>query len=207
MSLVRLLKAGKSLTDLRNSTSRYRVRSRFLLPKFGSTKNPFTAPVPVELIQAASESSPGVARYQKTPAELSAARLKKTVKLPETTPASPEETRVETETPAATGPFPSLWQVWLAGISRSWRKLNPFSKVAPVVAAVKPVTASRAGRSPVQAELSLDNIKVMRNDLNEADVEIMPAKPPAPDKPEPVVRRQNSGATQMTAALVESQPG
>src|SRR5215470_13554521 len=97
MSLVRLLKAGKSLTDLKNSTSQYRMRSRFLLPKFGSTKNPFTAPVPVEVIQAASEGTPGVERYQKSPAELSAARLKETAKLPEN--AAPEPVRLPPVSP------------------------------------------------------------------------------------------------------------
>ena len=41
-------------------------------------------------------------------------------------------------------------------------------------------------RAPVQGELSLDRVKVMRNDLSDADVEIVPMKPaakaPAPAK-------------------------
>ena len=32
-------------------------------------------------------------------------------------------------------------------------------------------------RAPLQGELSLDNVKVVRNDLSDADIEIVPAKP------------------------------
>ena len=203
MSLVRLLKAGKSLTDLHNSTSRYRMRSRFLLPKFGSTKNPFSAPVPVEVIQAAAEGTPAVERYQKSPAELSAARLKETAKLPDNAPVE-NPPAVE----PATVPAPrrrwfnrSLFTAWVP-----WaQKLNPFGWRPKRSAAPKP-PASRPGRSPVQAELSLDNIKVMRNDLSDADVEIVAVRPPVKMKSESAgPKTRKSGA--MTPALVETQPG
>ena len=50
------------------------------------------------------------------------------------------------------------------------------------------------GKQPVQGELSLDNVRVVRNDLTEADVEVVRATPiakPAPaavnnERPEPV---------------------
>ena len=35
---------------------------------------------------------------------------------------------------------------------------------------------SRPTRLPVQGELSLDQIKVVRNDLSDADLEVIPAK-------------------------------
>ena len=41
MSLGRLLTSGKSLIGLRNTESRYHMRSRNLLPKFGTPANPF----------------------------------------------------------------------------------------------------------------------------------------------------------------------
>ncbi len=44
MSLLRLLRAGKSLVDNQDSVGRYRLTSQRLLPKFGSKKNPFRAP-------------------------------------------------------------------------------------------------------------------------------------------------------------------
>ena len=43
-------------------------------------------------------------------------------------------------------------------------------------------------KTPVQAELSLDRIKPIRNDLSEADVEVVPAKISVEAKPEPVVQ-------------------
>src|SRR5262249_235881 len=54
MSLVRLLTAGKSLIGIQEETSRYRMRAKNLLPKFGSDKNPFAAPAP------AATSSPNL---------------------------------------------------------------------------------------------------------------------------------------------------
>ena len=36
--------------------------------------------------------------------------------------------------------------------------------------------ASRAGRKPVQTELSLDRIQVVRNDLRDTDLEIVPGR-------------------------------
>jgi hypothetical protein len=196
-----LLKAGKSLTDLKNSTHRYRVRSRFLLPKFGSTKNPFTAPVPVEVIQAAAEGSPAVARYQKSPAELSAARLKDTAKLPETAPAESSPAAISEEPKLRAAPKTG----WFDRIRQGAQMLNPFRLWPKRNPVARPVT-SRPGRSPVQAELSLDNIKVMRNDLNDADVEIVPARPPSKARPE-TGRSKSRNAPEMTATLVETQPG
>jgi hypothetical protein len=44
--------------------------------------------------------------------------------------------------------------------------------------AAKP-SIPRFPKLPVQEELSLDRIKVMRNDLSDADLEVVPAKPSA----------------------------
>ncbi len=48
----------------------------------------------------------------------------------------------------------------------------------------KPVqmTMACAPKPPVQGELSLDKIKVVRNDLSDADLEVVPAKLPAAPK-------------------------
>jgi hypothetical protein len=44
----------------------------------------------------------------------------------------------------------------------------------------------RFSKTPVQGELSLDRIKVVRNDLSDADLQVVPASvPPAPAKPSP----------------------
>jgi hypothetical protein len=38
----------------------------------------------------------------------------------------------------------------------------------------------RFDKSPVQTELSLDQIRVLRNDLRDADLEVVAARPPTP---------------------------
>ena len=82
MSLMRLLTSGKSLVGLETVESRYRMRSRHLLPKFGSTKNPFATPAPNPQSQAAEPS----AEPALTPEEVAAANLKETRRLPSASP-------------------------------------------------------------------------------------------------------------------------
>ncbi len=63
--------------------------------------------------------------------------------------------------------------LWSGGKAKlSGRAAHPRSTV------VKPAI-SQFSKPPVQGELSLDRVKVVRNDLSEADVEIVPAKPKA----------------------------
>ena len=54
--------------------------------------------------------------------------------------------------------------------------------------------APRPEHSVVQGELVLDTVKVVRNDLNEADLEVVPARkaPAAPAAPQP--QKAASGA-------------
>ena len=61
----------------------------------------------------------------------------------------------------------------------SWAsKLNPLS-------IVRPSPVARPETPAVQAELSLDTVKVLHNDLSDADVEVVPIKsrPAPPDLP------------------------
>ena len=190
MSLLRLLTAGKCLTDLKDSTSRYRMRQKMQLPKFGSPKNPFAARPQAPAVPAAPASpattdiTPPVSR-EMTPAELAAARLKKTMRLPVVVSTGAAGKNSQPRPPATA----------LQRVAQWANKLNPLSwwPDRPAAAAV-PRPVVRAGRSPVQGELSLDKIKVVRNDLNDADVEVVSAKSPA---------RTRSRAV----ALAETQPG
>ncbi len=53
----------------------------------------------------------------------------------------------------------------------SWAsKLNPISMWRD------PALATRSAQGPVQSELSLDSVKVVHNDLSDADVEVVPIK-------------------------------
>ena len=75
--------------------------------------------------------------------------------------------------PAAAAPPPAVKRVSRpspaasAGFAGWTEKLNPFRAPAP---APLPV------RSAIQAELSLDAVKVIHNDLADADIEVVPAR-------------------------------
>jgi hypothetical protein len=69
------------------------------------------------------------------------------------------------------------------------RKLNPIS----FWRGSRPQAPIKAER-PTQAELSLDRVKVMHNDLSDADVEIVPIKSrTAPEAGEPILPPANGG--------------
>ena len=174
MSLGKLLTTGKSLVGLSHENARYQMR-KGALPKFESAKNPFTAKVPVEM----PEREPQLPKL--SPAEAPAESLKKTQRMPvlgaliiaREASVVASQTSKPAETPKASEPpqVPVAVDSWL-------KKINPmvwFNNRKP--AESKPAIP-RFGKShaPIQGELSLDNIKVMRNDLSEADVEVVPAK-------------------------------
>src|SRR5215831_14209221 len=161
MSLLRLLKAGRSLVNPRESASRYRMREGVQLPKFGSDKNPFSARGESQAVPAApganlSESAQPRELSQK---EIAAARLKETVRLPVSEPLPPE-TKVSPSVPSTqTRPW---WNPW--GWGSADRSPARPARRRPVEPAV-------------QGELSLDQIRVVRNDLSDSDVEIVQPRP------------------------------
>jgi hypothetical protein len=67
---------------------------------------------------------------------------------------------------------------------KTWlSKLNPIS-----IWRRSPSSAPQKVQRPLQAELLLDRVKVVHNDLSDADVEIVPIKSrPAPEAVEPVL--------------------
>lgn len=77
--------------------------------------------------------------------------------------------------PGAWGLARALWlktsTLWSGGKA----KLSGLA-VRPRATVAKPAI-SQFAKPPVQGELSLDRVKVVRNDLSEADVEVVPAKP------------------------------
>ena len=162
MSLMHLLAVGKSIRNIKDHPSRYRVTRDKLLPKFGSAEDhEASAPMP-GAANVATEVENGPPAAQAPP------------------PALPGETEsesdaVETQT---TSP-PEVVKSPLAYPRGRWTLMkNPFAR--------KP--DSRTDKAPVQAELSLDAIKVVRNDLSDADLEVVPARPgsaPVQAKPPP----------------------
>jgi hypothetical protein len=208
MSLGKLLTTGKSLVGLSHANSRYQLQ-KGALPKFESAKNPF-AKANAEL----PEREPQLPKL--TPAEEAAADLKKTHRLPvlaaliAVREASVALSRNSQETqlaPTQTSPaqtartqslqVPTPVDSWL-------KKVNPlvwFGKNKP---AEPKAAIPRFGKSssPVQGELSLENIKVMRNDLSETDVEIVRAK----SRPPKMIAAPMQGSVAAAMAIPDLPP-
>jgi len=173
MSLLRLLAAGKSLRGMRDTESRYRLTSQRLLPHFGSGKNPFSSkekeePAPAEPRSPRECKPNGATKAIRNATALTGERE---AALP---------SRPEGMTMPAHSHFHELGGVlrrratvlmgeWRAKLERWRAKPNKVTKPA----------IPRFAKPPVQGELSLDRIRVVRNDLSDADLEIVPAKPPA----------------------------
>lgn len=200
MSLLKLLAAGRSLIGTREAHSPYRMRTENLLPKFESSKNPFaakaraeaqeqpTVPKPTTQPTAAAPAKPAkmetISLFDAKPAAAPAP-----VKMAEAQPVPVEQrTKLEAskapEAPKASAPDHAK----VVGVKKraplGWvKKLNPLKLLPTQTEGRKKSSRAGTARPPVQAELSLEKVKVMRNDLSDADLEIMPVKPtilPAP---------------------------
>ncbi len=154
MSLLRLLTTGKSLVGLKQPDHRYHLPGESALPKFGGKKNPFRATVFPDKTETPAEieavESPALAE----PAS---------VRPPEAAPASVQS--AVKAAPVAPDPAPER----AAGRASPLRALLLWGRA-------KKANPARAltGRPLVQGELSLDRVKVVRNDLSETDFEIVP---------------------------------
>ena len=152
MSLLQLLTTGKALEGLHDSSNRYQMTNKRLLPKFGSKRNPFAA-----IEAAASGELPGEPVPDRAPA------VPAVVKSP-----PPSIFSAGTVRQSGDGRFAK----WLGGVKT--RVLGWFGKPGkvsprPAAAVTQPV--------PSQGELLLEGIKVVRNDLSESDLEVVKTKP------------------------------
>ena len=148
MSLGKLLATGRSLMGSRGEAHRYRADRRGALPKFGSPKNPFASGAQ----QERAEARP--------------------------TAAVPTEAKVRaTNAPAPPAALRKLSLVralkWAGALGA---KLNPLALLRWRSAAATPVVSPMA--TLVQRELSLAAVRVMRNDLSDADAEASAAVTP-----------------------------
>ncbi|HEX4342924.1 MAG TPA: hypothetical protein VH255_06015 [Verrucomicrobiae bacterium] len=217
-----------------SSQGRYRLDTRYRLPTFGTGKNPFAkaeenAPVkqpelqipqasliPAPVVMKKEEIAvPRSVKVQLTEAEVQAANLKKTQEVPKPTP-------VQAPTVVTNLPQEKLhpmlafldWlefaAIWCKTRVMSFKfkmpqvpKLNPAAWIPKRKSQGIPVVA-RAESGPVQAELSLEKVRVIRNDLSDADLEIvaMKATPPKPERRENV--KPAKGKNETPAELVEA---
>ena len=160
MNLGKLLGAGKSFIS-GGKPAAYRTSKRVYLPQFVSPKNPFTT--------AAAATTATQAELPKPTDKAPVALMKKTTTLPW----------------LKTRKLPVV-----AAQARPTRATTWASKLTPVSLFRTASPTSDKAVAAVQTELSLEKVKVVHNDLTDADVEIVPMK--SRPAPEPV--------------LVESQP-
>jgi hypothetical protein len=192
MSLLRLLTAGKSLIGVQQATGRYRLPDPRSMPKFGDGKIK-TRPAKVE-----SEARPagGTAEQMNRAAAIAVAeKLETELTVSAAAPAparaseprqamaemaGPAEARTQEpqteKSPEAVSTSPGAetktpgkrsgngWISKLSSLKKIWQRNE--------ARASKP----RPELRPVQGELSLDKIKVVRNDLSESDLEVVPLR-------------------------------
>ena len=192
MSLVRLLTAGKSLVGLRDGDSPYRFTSQRFLPQFGPARNPFTGREQAKSAHTEAHSS-GLIGDNGAPI------AKPAIPAPKGEPGATPQKEV--------GPRPvrakfdarmraeALWRR-LAALLSGWQvKLRGLFARSGSKAAKSAIP--RFPKPAVQGELSLERIQVVRNDLSDADLEIVPAKPmatPATATPAPRLIVKAEGA-------------
>lgn len=150
MGLMQLLTVGRSLGRIHDQPSRYKMTQQCLLPKFGS------ASAPEDEACETSETTNQV--FAKTdvqkcpPNNASAAIERKSMNAAQ----SAKPVTAAASEPASRPAFPrGRWSLFK----------NPFTKAA------KPVPA----KAPEQSELRLDAVKPVRNDLADADLELVQA--------------------------------
>jgi len=188
MSLGKLLATGRSLAG-GPSAGRYNVSERNRLPKFNAAKNPFApatdkpavepVPAPKPEPEPALPAEPSISEMSAVapaasgPSPFVVADLKKTQRIPEL--AVPR--RVDRVKQVVVGLWRRSWQkalallAWLkAGLAGLLNRVRRVRRKEPT--SVIP----RFGKPAVQGELSLDNVRVVRNDLEESDLEIVTAE-------------------------------
>lgn len=161
MKLIKLLTVGRSLKGAGPVSGHYKVQ-QVLLPKFSSSVRPSKAATE-KMEERLPTLHAAIASHSLPPAELqndsSPEAMEKTQKIP----AGKVLTR-EPETPEKISEKPKF-----------------FSRLAMKVAALKkrlfpPRSKKKASSIPLQAELSLEKVSIVRNDLSDADLEIVTRK-------------------------------
>jgi hypothetical protein len=182
MSLGRLLATGRSLAG-GPSVGRYNVSQRNRLPKFGATKNPFLPPgsksaaeqvrMPTVVPGGSSQSSPATNKPNNGPRLFARTPSKQTGRASATVGVALLKD-VARRMVAGLTPLRALAAAAVSKVTllaaRIWERLRRVRREEP-----RPLLP-RLGKPAVQTELSLDNVRVVRNDLEESDLEIVTAQ-------------------------------
>lgn len=200
MKLGKLLAAGKSIMRGHREIS-YRSSKQIYLPKFGSSKNPFTSERPAPAAEVMPPETPETMDSERAPRPTRLAPAHEPLSGAASAPRCGSEApsnRIPDGAPSARMPDCSApsqsstrnsqpkqsshsSRVAPKGVVRS---LGPLRALASVLRSAVPPhkirrfenTMKPAGGAPLQTELSLDSVKVVHNDLSDVDVEVVPIK-------------------------------
>jgi len=148
------------MVGVKDLTGRYRMSNPHSMPKFEAAKNPFRCsarptpmaePSPSGLVTVANFAEPA----QSTTIGLTGDGIK----------AQAAETLPKPQSRFTWPDFKKLFSAWKP-------MLRPVKSLMPVQK-IKVAKPTAAKTPPVQGELSLEGVKVMRNDLSDSDLEIV----------------------------------
>jgi hypothetical protein len=186
MSLLRLLTTGKSLVGVMDTESRYRLTSQRLLPQFGPARNPFIRRGNASSAQAEGDSL-------EVPKADGASEQRRDIRNSCEKSAADHPSMVHNRmvsTDAGSDGLTEAIRLRAVTLLSGWRTKVTALLWRPRLKKAKPVIP-RFTKQSVQGELSLDKIKVMRNDLSDADLEVVQARQPAAStSPAPAARTE-----------------
>jgi hypothetical protein len=194
MRMVRLLTAGKSLVGSKDGTVRYQMSDPRAMPKFGSAKNLFREAAKGKGGEVgdkgAAGGTPAPLLTGGTPAPLTEGAKTVPARGITRSPASVLQQAVTAQrTESGKVPLrPKNATPQPGGISRMVGKVRRLISGSRGPAAKAGIP--QIGKPAVQAELSLEKIKVVRNDLSDTDLEVVTIqKPTAESRAEPAGQR------------------
>jgi hypothetical protein len=162
MNALSLLTKGHTIRGLKEGHGAYKLLDKNALPHFDPPKRPISASPHLE----PQNTQP--AGFEQMPAKAEKPVFGNATEVPAPASAPSKWHRSMT----------SFWRLLYARVGVWLRTKNPWRK---------PLNARSAG---IQTELDLDKVKVMRNDLSEYDLEVVPME----NKPEPKPERENQAA-------------
>ena len=185
MSLARLLSAGKSLMGGVDNTIRYRMGNPGMLPKFGSSRNPFMPNAkqlpPLRFTQppkTGAEPNPVLSPPTADALQQGegSSHPESAARAPTSFSSCPPEKKQTPHLKAqnSLSAILSIWKSWLGMVKRRspWAQNHARTSLP---ALTKPL---------VQPELSLDKVRVVRNDLSDTDLEVVQIAAPLTQKTE-----------------------
>jgi hypothetical protein len=95
---------------------------------------------------------------------------------PDAEPATPAAETIAAPIPKVVTPIAAKTQKLPTLAPKPVRATTWVSKLNPISIWREPAPAAQNAQGPVQSELSLDSVKVVHNDLSDADVEVVPIK-------------------------------